>query len=85
MVIKSLTITEEAYNALKTMKHGDESFSEVIVRLSQEKIGLTAKFFGALKMSDREAKEVEQKIRLRRKNIETEFALRTKKIREQFI
>ena len=33
MVIKSLTITEDAYNRLKAMKMGNESFSEVITEL----------------------------------------------------
>jgi len=84
MTIKSLTITEEAYTALKTIKHGDESFSEVIVRISKEKIGLTAKFFGALKINEKEAKEIEHNFKRRREIIEKESFLKTKKIREQF-
>ncbi len=84
MVIKSLTITEEAYNALKTIKHGDESFSEVIVRISKEKIGLTAKFFGTLKINEKEAKEIEHNFKRRREIIEKESFLKTKKTREQF-
>jgi len=54
MAIKSLTITEHAYNALKAVKCGDESFSDVIIRLSKEKVGAAAKFVGALKISDKE-------------------------------
>src|SRR3990167_2935100 len=55
MVIKSLTITEDAYNRLKAMKMGNESFSEAIVRISNNKVGAAAKFFGAFKGTDTEA------------------------------
>lgn len=33
MVTKTITITEEAYNALLSLKGKDESFSELIIRL----------------------------------------------------
>lgn len=66
------------------MKHGDESFSEVIVRLTHEKMGLAAKFFGALKLDEKEAKEIEHKIKERRKIIEHEFTIKAKKISERF-
>lgn len=52
MVIKSLTVTEDAYDALKALKYGDESFSETILRISSDKRGNAAKFFGALKDTD---------------------------------
>lgn len=37
MVVKTLTITEEAYGRLKMQKHGEESFSEVIIRVVPKK------------------------------------------------
>lgn len=83
MAIKSLTVTEDAYDALKTLKRGDESFSEAILRLSKEKIGLAAKFFGAIKMSPSEFNAWKAKMKERRAVIETEFKIRSKKIREK--
>jgi len=83
MTIKSLTITEKAYDALKALKHGDESFSEVILRTSQDKIGAAAKCFGALKMSSEESKEFRKRIKEGRKAIEKEFDERAKEIRRR--
>ncbi len=37
MTVKTITITENAYNALKQLKHSDESFSEVILRTTLKK------------------------------------------------
>ena len=78
MTIKSLTITEDAYDALKMLKQGDESFSEIILRLSQEKIGAAAKFFGALKNTNIHA--LREKIKERRKEIEKEYVQRSNKL-----
>ena len=79
MVIKSLTITEGAYEALKTLKHGDESFSDIILRLSSDKIGYAAKFFGALKTSDEEVRKWKNRIKERHIEIEKEFSKRAKR------
>lgn len=78
MTIKSLTITEDAYTALKTVKHGDESFSEVILRLSREKIGLTAKYFGAL---SGKTESLRKNVHRQRLAIEDEFKTRVAKMR----
>lgn len=79
MTIKSLTITEDAYNALKTMKYGDESFSQAILRVSSGKKGLAAKFFGALKNID--ATEWEKRIKARRAEIDKECHEREKRFK----
>ncbi|MBI3033263.1 antitoxin VapB family protein [Candidatus Woesearchaeota archaeon] len=79
MVIKSLTITEDAYNALKTIKSVDESFSDVILRVSTNKIGAAAKFAGVFKMNDTEVKQWKQQIEKRRSEINHEFIGRSRK------
>jgi predicted CopG family antitoxin len=79
MAIKSLTITEDAYDALKAMKYGDESFSDVILRLSKEKVGAVAKFFGIWKDKPEVVKEIRQRISERRALIDKEFAERQKR------
>lgn len=80
MVIKSLTITENAYNVLKSWKHGDESFSEVIVRVGSTKKGAAARFCGAFKGTDTES--FEQRVKKRRTEIENELIERQKKFKE---
>lgn len=39
MAHKTLTISEEAYNALSRLKTRDESFTKVILRLARKKAG----------------------------------------------
>ncbi len=36
MSVKTITITEEAYNHLKSAKSGDESFTEAIIRITKK-------------------------------------------------
>lgn len=36
MVYKTLTISEKAYNALKKLKRNNESFSDVILRITKK-------------------------------------------------
>ncbi len=37
MVVKTITITQEAYLSLRARKTGEESFSEVILRLTRRR------------------------------------------------
>ena len=37
MAVKTITITEDAYRRLKSRKLGDESFSDVILRLTKRR------------------------------------------------
>lgn len=80
MVIKSLTITEEAYDALKVLKHGDESFSEAILRISKEKTGTTAKFCGALRG---QTEDIRRSIKESRAKTEKELTERAIRIRRR--
>jgi predicted CopG family antitoxin len=57
MGTKTITITNEAYNALTKQKRVDESFSEAIKRLTR-KTGKLADCYGAWKMGDEEAQEL---------------------------
>lgn len=51
MVVKTITITETAYNALKRLKKADQSFSEIIIEVAEEKKGDISGFLGILKGS----------------------------------
>ena len=48
MVTKTITITEDAYESIKSLKGNDESFSRLFIRLSKEK-GIASKYLGVLK------------------------------------
>ena len=56
MGVKTITVTEEAYKMLAKEKKEDESFSEVIKRLTKER-GKLSDSLGAWKMTDQEAEE----------------------------
>jgi predicted CopG family antitoxin len=55
--VKTLTITEEAYELLAREKKGKESFSEVIKRLARER-GELKDSFGAWTMSEEEEEKM---------------------------
>lgn len=42
MTVKTITITENAYDAIKRLKSSDESFSDLFLRIGKKKV-LTAK------------------------------------------
>ena len=54
--VKTITVTEEAYKMLAKEKKQDESFSEVIKRLTKER-GKLSDSLGAWKMTDEEAQK----------------------------
>lgn len=81
MAVKSLTITEEAYNRLKAMKLGNESFSKAIIRISQNKVGAAAKFFGMWKDDPEAVEELKRRTKEHRTIIDKEFRERQKRIR----
>ncbi|MBI2147513.1 antitoxin VapB family protein [Candidatus Woesearchaeota archaeon] len=80
MSIKSLTITEDAYDALKALKHNDESFSEVILRISKEKRDHIEKYFGILKDSPLTTEEWIDSVKKGRKDTDEESRVRQKKL-----
>ncbi len=56
---KTVTISEEAYQALLREKHKNESFSDTILRLTK-RFGRIMESFGKWDMSDEEEKKVEE-------------------------
>jgi len=60
MVVKTVTLTKDAYDALAAMKNEGESFSEVVRRLTGSQI-LLSSFAGAWKGApDSEVEKVRQ-------------------------
>jgi len=57
-MVRTITITGEAYDKIKAIKKESESFSEFFTRIAEEKKGNIRGFFGLLKLSESEiAKE----------------------------
>ena len=79
-MVKTLTITEDAYNALKRLKYGEKSFSEVIIEITKERKGDIREFYGILKDSKEGLADMMKKIRERRNEIEKEIDGRRGKI-----
>ena len=48
MVSKNISITQDVYNILVKLRLGDESFSEVIIRLANEQKRDPLRFYGIL-------------------------------------
>lgn len=80
MVIKSLTITEDAYDALKAMKHENESFSDTVIRITRNRVLVVERMFGALKMSEKEANELVKNIKKRREESDREYRKRRERL-----
>ncbi len=81
MATKSLTITEDAYGKLKTLKCGDESFSDVITRIADQRIGNVSRFLGILDMSDEQANEWKQEMVKRREEFDSDLIKRKKRFK----
>ncbi len=67
MATKTISILDEAYKALLREKRENESFSDVILKLTGRR-GRLADSFGKWKMSDKEAKEIEKELKKAWKN-----------------
>lgn len=68
MTVKTITVTEVAYETLKRMKVEDESFSEAIIRIGSEKKSISD-FLGLLKDSDESAEKMQLRAAETRKRI----------------
>lgn len=57
MVTKTISITDEAYNALLSQKKNNESFTQTILRITK-KTGKITDSFGKWRMTDQEEQEI---------------------------
>ncbi len=64
MAVKTITVKEEAYEALKAVKTSNESFSDTLLRITKRKP--LSSFFGII--SKKTAQDLEETIHQARKN-----------------
>lgn len=78
MVVKTITVTQDAYETLKRAKHADESFSEVILRVVPRK-ATAADWFGICPGTEQELKKELRELKKRREAVSKEFKKRRAK------
>jgi predicted CopG family antitoxin len=84
MAVKTITITEEAYNVLKCLKKSDQSFSEIIIEVGDEKKGNINKFFGILKHKSKELGGMQEMVQQYRRDFNKDAKTRLEKLRKQY-
>ena len=63
MAVKTITIKEDAYNVLSSMKRPDESFSELILRIGSEKPVTAKDLFGKSRLPKKELEALRKNAR----------------------
>lgn len=63
MGFKTLTISDEAYRKLRTLKEKSESFTQVILRLSEGRGNILRHAGGWKDMTDKEADDLNETLR----------------------
>ena len=61
MAIKTISITDAAYESLKREKRGNESFTEIILRLAHTR-GNLSDCFGSWKLTDAEEEAIKKEL-----------------------
>ncbi len=82
-MVKTITIMEDAYEALKKKKAKDESFSDTIRRMCKEKKIDWDQWFGILKGRDVGAKEMNKQIMENRAKMSQDMEDRIKRLQRQ--
>lgn len=68
MATKTISLDEDAYNRLKNLKKGDESFSDIVKRIADEKSLLEVSGI----LSEEEAEELRKNVEELRERTRTE-------------
>ncbi|HLC72440.1 MAG TPA: antitoxin VapB family protein [Candidatus Nanoarchaeia archaeon] len=79
-MVKTITVMDDAYEALKSKKTKDESFSDTIRRMCSEKKIDLRQWLGALKGKDRGAAEINKEIMEERAKMSKDLDERIKKL-----
>ena len=80
MVVKTITITEDAYEAIKRMKGVEESFSELFRRLGKQQLTIDD-VAGILDESEEETEAFRKRVQESRKRMNVGFRRRIADVR----
>lgn len=83
MVVKTITVTEEAYNAIKRLKTDNESFSELFNRLGNKQLRVKD-LIGVLKHTPQEAAEFRRRVIEERNILSGDMERRIDDVRTRF-
>ncbi len=83
MVVKTITITEDAYDTIKGMKKPDESFSELFLRIGKKPLTIKD-IAGILKHTPEEAAEFRKRFWEYRKSLGEGMEKRIEDVRTRF-
>ena len=75
-MVKTITIMDDAYEALKRLKKKDESFSDIIIRVGKEKKMNLKEWFGVLKGDEERIKEFHSAIKKIREEVSRDVVKR---------
>ena len=78
-MVKTITITEEAYHHLKEMKREDESFTKFVERLYHGGRKLNLDDFAGI-LTKEEGEEIKKTVKETRKNLDIGLKKRAKKL-----
>ncbi len=83
MATKTVTITEDAYEAIRHLKHEGESFSELFLRMAETKIRVKD-IVGILKHTPEEAKAFKEGVHAMRQRLDEGIIRRITNVRSRF-
>ncbi|MEK6960050.1 MAG: antitoxin VapB family protein [Nanoarchaeota archaeon] len=61
MAVKTITVTEDAYDSFKRLKRADESFSDLFLRMSKKPVTFND-IVGIVKQSPQETEDLKRRI-----------------------
>ncbi|MBS3175614.1 hypothetical protein J4457_00050 [Candidatus Woesearchaeota archaeon] len=82
MSIKTITVTEEAYEVIKGMKQEEESFSELFKRIGKQPARIKD-IFGAMKQESKEAEALKKRIKSMKEESRKDMGERMNEIRSR--
>lgn len=83
MTTKTITVTEDAYRAMKALKRADESFSELFQRIAGRRATL-GELRGVLKQSKKEQEEFHRRVKQQRTLLGEGLKRRAEDVRARF-
>ncbi len=80
MAVKTITVTENAYDAMKRLKGADESFSELFIRIGKKQLTVDG-IAGILKHTPEEAQAFRERVRAVHEGLNAGFKRRAADVR----